>query len=107
MEYTWLGKQAEVIIEEKDMGEHDVCVHVDGRVIKVAEMAQRVSGNYVAMADGYLYDGETKEVAAQKAVDVKHEQAEARIIAAERVNESAAARKKRLAKDKERQKAFK
>lgn len=86
------------------MCDSDVYVRVIGQDqdIKVAEMAKRSNGTFAAMADGYLYDGETKEEAARTAVDVKHGQAAARIIAAERVNESVPARKKWLEEEKKR-----
>lgn len=106
MEYTWLGKQAAIVIEEKDMCEYDVFVNVGDQNIKMAEMAKRSNGTYVAMSDGYLYDGATEEEAVRKAVDVKHKQAEDRVNAAQRVNENAAARKKRKQEEKERQAAF-
>lgn len=107
MQYTWLGKQAEIVIKEKDMCEYDVCVNLGDKEIKVAEMGKRSNGTYTAFADGVLLDGQTPEEAARKAVDLKHKWAQEKAVASERVNKNAAAREKRKQQEKERQEAFK
>lgn len=106
MKYTWLDKEATVVVNEIYSGVYDVSVSVDDQSIHIAGMEQENDGGYVAVADGYFYRGDTMEKAYMPAVVMKQEQIKSLIESKSRVQKEAAARQKRREEEKKRQEAF-
>lgn len=107
MNYTWLGKKAEIVIEEKYEFEYGIYVVIENEPgISAGLVEERKDGTFVAWAGGYSFRGDTIEQAAIQAVDYKHQAAADHLERIKRVNEHAAARAKKKQEEQARQEAF-
>lgn len=108
MNYTWLGKKAEIVIEEKYEYEYGIFVVIENEPgISAGIVEERKDGTFTAFASGNRFHGETIEQAAIQAVDYKHQAAADHLERIRRVNEHAAVRAKKKQEEQDRQEAFK